>query len=105
MGGSGGGGPRGGGGGGPRGGGGGDFGGPSSGKRFTLNLSVSARNLLNHVNYGSPSGNLSSALFGQYTQIGGGGFGGPGGGGPGGGGGGGGAAGNRRVDISLRLTF
>ena len=107
--GGGGGGPRGGGGGGGGmrggGGGGGDFGGgASSGKRFNLNLSISARNLLNHVNYGSPSGNLSSALFGQYTQIGGGGFGGPGGGGPGGGGGGG-AAGNRRVDISLRLTF
>ena len=102
----GGGGPRGGGGGGGgmRGGGGGDFGGgASSGKRFNLNLSISARNLLNNVNYATPSGNLSSALFGQYTQLGGG-FGGPGGGGPGGGGGGG-AAGNRRVDISLRLTF
>ncbi len=93
----------GGGGGGMRGGGGGGgdmFGGASAGKRFNLNLSVSARNLFNHVNLGNPSGNLSSTLFGQSTQIAGGGF----GGGPGGGGGGG-AAGNRRVDISLRLTF
>ena len=98
-----------GGGGGPRGGGGGGGmrggmgGGDSSGKRFSLTLSASARNLLNHVNYGLPVSNLSSNLFGTYNSLSGGGFGGPGGGGPGGGGGG--AAGNRRIDLSLRLSF
>ncbi|QOY87276.1 TonB-dependent receptor [Paludibaculum fermentans] len=101
-------GPMGGGGGGMRGGGGGGMrgggpGGPggmfdsSSGKRFSLTASASARNLLNHVNYGSPIGNLSSPLFGESNSIGGG-F------GPGGMGGGGGA-GNRRIDLQLRLSF
>ncbi len=108
----GGGGPRGGGGGGPRGGGGGGgprgggdggmFGGGASGKRYSLSLSASARNLFNHVNLGSPVGNLSSTLFGTSTGIGGGGFGGPGGGG---GGGGQSAAGNRRLELSLRFSF
>lgn len=100
--------PMGGGGGGPRGGGGGGMrggggpGGPggmfdsSSGKRFSLTASASARNLLNHVNLGSPIGNLSSPLFGESNSIGGG-F------GPGGMGGGG--AGNRRIDLQLRLSF
>ena len=92
-----------GGGGGDRGGGGDMFGGAGSGKRFNLTASISARNLFNHVNLAAPVGSLGSPLFGQSTSIGGGGFGGPGGGG--GGGGGGSAAGNRRVDISLRLSF
>lgn len=95
----GGGGPRGGGGmrgGGGPGGPGGMFGGASSGKRFSLTASASARNLLNHVNLGSPIGNLSSPLFGESNSIGGG-F------GPGGMGGGG--AGNRRIDLQLRLSF
>ncbi|WP_321476041.1 carboxypeptidase regulatory-like domain-containing protein [uncultured Paludibaculum sp.] len=101
MGGGGGGGMRGGGGGGMRGGGG--PGGPggmfdaSSGKRFSLTASISARNLLNHVNLGSPIGNLSSPLFGESNSLGGG-F------GPGGGGGASGA-GNRRIDLQLRLSF
>ena len=108
----------GGGGGGPRGGGGGGGGGPrggggmggggrgmggggdASGKRFSLTLSASARNLFNHVNYGVPVSNLSSNLFGTFNTLSGGGF-----GGPGGGGGGGGAAGNRRIDLSLRFSF
>ena len=92
-----------GGGGGGRGGGGGFGGGDASGNRYSLTFSASARNLFNHVNLGAPVGNLSSTLFGQSTGIGGGGF----GGGPGGGGGGGGqsAAGNRRIEMSLRLSF
>lgn len=107
MGGGMGGGPRGGGGGGPRGGGGGrgGFGGASSGKKYSLTFSASARNLLNHVNYGSPIGNLTSPLFGLSNSLGGG-FGGPGGGGRGpGGGGGAGGAGNRRIDLQLTFSF
>jgi hypothetical protein len=106
MGGGMGGGPRGGGGGGPRGGGGGPRGGgAASGKKYSLTFSASARNLLNHVNYGSPIGNLASPLFGLSNSLGGG-FGGPGGGGRGpGGGGGGGGAGNRRIDLQLTFSF
>jgi len=100
------GGPRGGGGGGPR--GGGMFGGGgSSGKKYSLTFSASARNLLNRVNYGTPIGNLGSQLFGESNSLGGG-FGGPGGGGGGrgpGGGGGAGGAGNRRIDLQLTFSF
>jgi hypothetical protein len=92
----------GGGGGGPRGGGGGGFDGGSTGKRYNVTLSLSARNLFNHTNLGAPVGNLSSPLFGISNSIAGGGFGGPGGGGPGGGGG---SANNRRLDLQLRFTF
>ena len=95
-----------GGGGGPRGGGGmrGGFGGGSSGKKYSLTFSASARNLLNRVNYGSPIGNLTSPLFGLSNSLGGG-FGPGGGGGRGPGGFGGGAAGNRRIDLQLTLNF
>ena len=106
--GGGGGGPRGGGGGGGRGGGGGFAGGMgggrggmggggASGKKYSLTLSLNARNALNHVNLGAPNGNLTSTFFGQSTNIangGGGGF-----------GGGGSAAGNRRIEANLRLSF
>ena len=85
--------PGGGRGGGPGGGGPGFFGG-GTGKRYNLTLSLQARNLLNHVNPASPNGNLSSALFGVSTQLGGA-F------GPGGGG----AAGNRRIELQLRFSF
>jgi len=88
-----------GGGGGPRGGGGGmrgGFGGGSSGKKYSLTFSASARNLLNRVNYGSPIGNLTSPLFGLSNSL---------GGGFGPGGFGGGAAGNRRIDLQLTLNF
>ncbi len=85
------------------GGGRGGFDGGSSGKRYTINLSVSARNLFNHVNPGSPISDLSSPRFGLSNSIAGGGFGGPGGGGPGGGGGG--AANNRRIEMQLRFSF
>jgi hypothetical protein len=69
------------GGGGPRGGGGGfgGFGGGGRGgpfggggtteHRYNLTLSVSARNILNHVNYAAPVGSMGSTEFLQYTAI------------------------------------
>jgi hypothetical protein len=110
-GGPGGGGPPGGGRGGPGGGGGfgggggpmGGFGGGSTGKKYNLTFTVSARNAFNHVNYGAPVGTLNSPFFGQSLSSAGGGMGGPGG--PGGPGGGGGAAGNRKVELQLRFQF
>ena len=95
------------GGGGGRGGGGGGFGGGArgmgvggfggTGKRYNLTLTLSARNALNHVNYGAPNGVLTSPFFGESTTL----------AGQGGGtfGGAGTAAGNRRVELQLRLTF
>jgi hypothetical protein len=75
-------------------------GGAPSEKRFTLNVSLYVQNILNHVNLGTPVGNLSSPNFGESlglsttaTQ-----FGGPGGGGSAG-------AGNRRIYAQLRLNF
>jgi Carboxypeptidase regulatory-like domain len=94
MGGMGGGGGRGGGGGGPRGGGGGGGGGDLTNRRYNLNLSFNARNLLNHVNPADPSGNLLSPLFGISNALGNGGFGPPGG-----------QANNRRIDLGLRFSF
>jgi hypothetical protein len=75
-------------------------GGPAAGK-YQLTVSVNFQNLLNHVNLGTPVGNLSSPFFGQSVNTGGnfGFF------GPGGGGGGGTGAGNRRVTLSARFTF
>ncbi|MEN6532545.1 MAG: carboxypeptidase regulatory-like domain-containing protein [Bryobacteraceae bacterium] len=82
------------GGGGPGGGGpGGMFGGGSTGKRFNLTLSVSARNLLNNVNLANPVGNLSSSLFGTSNAI------------SSGMGGGGSATANRRIEFQARLSF
>ena len=77
-----------GGGGGPRGGGGG-----SSEHRYNLTLSISARNLFNHVNYAPPVGVIGSPFFLQNTAIAGG-F----------------AAeqtptNNRRIDVQLRFQF
>ena len=86
-------------GGGPRGGGrgmggrssmGGGFGGGSS--KYSLQFSVSARNLLNSTNPSNPIGNISSPLFGLSNGLAG--FGPMGG-----------NAGNRVVDLSLRFTF
>jgi hypothetical protein len=37
--------------------------------RFNLTLSVTARNILNHVNPGIPVGNLTSPLFGQSNWL------------------------------------
>lgn len=80
-------------------------GGSAGPMKYSLTLSINFQNLLNHVNLGTPVGNLSSPNFGQSLGTGGmfGFIGGPGGGGFGGGGGGG--AGNRRVTLSARFTF
>ena len=62
--------PRGGGFGGFGGGGrGGPFGGTTTEHRYNLTLSISARNLLNHVNYAPPVGIMGSPFFLQYTAI------------------------------------
>ncbi|MCX6594252.1 MAG: carboxypeptidase-like regulatory domain-containing protein [Acidobacteria bacterium] len=81
------------GGGGPGGGGpGGMFGGGGvPGKRYALSLSLSARNLLNHVNPGTPLGTASSPLFGTSTSLAGGFF--------------ANATANRRIDLQLRFSF
>ncbi|HKG60139.1 MAG TPA: carboxypeptidase regulatory-like domain-containing protein [Pyrinomonadaceae bacterium] len=81
---------------GPQGGGGGA---PASEKRYNLNVSLNFQNLLNHVNLGTPVGNLASPSFGESLGLGGafGGFGGPGGGSTG--------AGNRRIYAQVRLNF
>lgn len=87
------------GGGGPGPGGFGGGGGGGAGK-YSLNVSINAQNLLNHVNYSTPVGVLTSTNFGQSLGLAGG-FGGPFGGGFGGSSG----AGNRRISIRLRFTF
>ncbi len=60
---------------------GGPGGGGASNGRYSLTISAEARNLLNHVNYGSPIADLSQdpKLLGTYNSIVGGGYGGPGG--------------------------
>ena len=65
-------------------------------RRYTITLSLNASNALNHVNWGTPSGDLSSPFFGQYRSL---------GGGFGPMGGGGGATYNRKVDVQLRFGF
>jgi hypothetical protein len=84
------------------GGGGGGFGGggDEANGRVNLTLSLNIQNVLNHVNAGSPVGNLGSPNFGRSLSTAGGfGF------GPGGGGGGGTGAGNRRIELEARLGF
>ena len=78
---------------GPQGGG----GGPASEKRYNLNGSINFQNILNHVNLGTPVGNLASPSFGESLGLGGafGGFGGPGGSA---------GAGNRRIYAQVRLN-
>ena len=88
----------GGGGGGMRGGGGpggpgGMFGAAGSG-RYNLTFSISGRNVINHVNYAPPNGNLSSPVFGQSTSL-------ASGFGPYASG----AAGNRKIELQLRFSF
>jgi Carboxypeptidase regulatory-like domain/TonB dependent receptor len=70
---------------------------PPSEKRYNLNVSINFQNLLNHVNLGTPVGNLSSPSFGESTSLAGS-FGGVGGGGSTG-------AGNRRIYAQVRLNF
>jgi hypothetical protein len=68
------------------------FGG-SSGKKYNMTLSVMARNILNHPNYGTPNGDLSSPYFGQSLSLAGfGPFGAS-------------TTYNRKIDLQLRFTF
>ncbi len=65
------------------------------GKRYSLSISMSVRNLLNHTNPGPIIGNITSPLFGEANQ-------------PAGGLGGGGfseAANNRRLELQMRFNF
>ena len=60
-----------------------------------MTISISAQNVLNHVNAAAPVGNLSSPFFGRsLASAGGFGF------GPGGA-----TAGNRRIELIARLSF
>jgi hypothetical protein len=70
----------------------GGFGDATTNRRYNLTLSVSARNLLNTVNLGPPSGNLTSPYFGRSNSI-------ASGFGPVG------QANNRRVELQLRFSF
>lgn len=78
----------------------GGFGGGETRKPYNLNIGVFVTNLFNNVNFGTPSGSLSSFRFGQSTSTGGG-FGGFGGGF----GGGGSSAANRRIELSMRFNW
>ena len=73
-------------------------GGGGAGK-YALTFSINAQNIFNHVNLGTPVGNLTSPNFGQSLGLAGsfGGFGGFGGGSTG--------AGNRKIYANLRFTF
>ena len=57
--------------------------------RYSLIISASVRNALNHVNLAPPIGNLSSPLFGQSNGIAA--F--------------GSATANRRIELQMRLMF
>jgi Carboxypeptidase regulatory-like domain len=73
------------------GGGGNPFGGgPVTNRRYNLTLSISARNVFNHVNLGTPSGNIDSPNFDRSTTL---------------GGTFGGQSANRRIDLQARFTF
>jgi hypothetical protein len=73
--------------------GGGGWGGWGGGEnsRYSLTFSISARNILNHVNLGTPIGSLSSPLFGQSNSIAGGPF--------------SSQSANRRIDMQVRFRF
>jgi hypothetical protein len=76
--------------------GGGGFGGGGGGQgRYNLTFSLNFNNILNHVNFNNPIGNLGSRSFGtsQSTSGGFGGF------------GSGAAAYNRRIDAQIRFSF
>src|SRR6266478_5307111 len=74
-----------------RGGGGMFGGGDSSGQRYSLTLGISARNIFNSVNQGTPIGVISSPIFGQANSLAGGPF--------------GNQASNRRVDLQIAFSF
>jgi len=77
------------------------MGGDTSEHRFNLTVGVNFTNILNHFNPGGYVGTMTSPFFGQATSV----NTGFGGGGFGGGAGTGSVANNRRVDMSMRLTF
>ena len=68
---------------------------PAPERPYTLTLSASIQNLLNHTNFALPVGNLSSPSFGESLSSLSGGFGGVGSA----------AAGNRRIQLSVRFNF
>jgi len=68
----------------------------SPGRRYTITLGVNASNILNHVNFAAPSGDLGSPYFGQYRSL-------ASGFGPMGAGSG--ATYTRKIDVQLRLGF
>jgi hypothetical protein len=88
--------PRG-GGGGPGGGGFGRMGGPmiamgpATNRRYNLNFSVNARNVLNRVNLATPIGNVNSPFFAQSVALSGGPF--------------SSAAANRRIELQAMFSF
>jgi len=72
------------------------FGSSSSSRRYDLTLSLTARNLLNHLNPGAITGNITSPLFGQANSL---------NSGPAGPGVFSENANNRRLEWQLRLAF
>jgi hypothetical protein len=78
------------------GGGGGPGGGPftfsgETNRKYNLTFSVSARNLLNNVNYAAPIGNLDSSYFGKSNALEGGPF--------------SSGSANRRIDLQMLFSF
>ena len=75
------------------------FGGGENAKRYNLTVGVNFQNILNHVNFNRPVGNLSSSNFGISNSSAGGfgGFGGRGGGGS--------APFNRLIEAQIRFSF
>jgi hypothetical protein len=65
----------------------------SSGRKYNVTLSAMALNILNHPNWASPSGDLSSPYFGEYRSL--------AGMGPMGSS----STYNRKIDIQLRFQF
>ena len=45
--------------------------GSDPGRRYSLTVSASTLNAINHANYAPPNGDLSSPYFGQYRSLGG----------------------------------
>jgi hypothetical protein len=80
------------------GGGRGGGGGGTSDRKYSVQVGATFTNALNHLNPGGYQGSLTSPQFGQATSVNTG-F----GGGPGGGAGS--TANNRRIDLSVRLSF
>jgi hypothetical protein len=68
-------------------------GGGAGARNYNLTLSISGRNITNHVNPGPIVGNINSSLFGQSNQI------------ANSGGAFGGSANNRRIEFQVRLAF